>query len=342
MKGENSSIADKPVSFFDAQASHRLAARLWGMASALLVLCLGGFFGFLLMVVISFYGLLILGLLPKWLTQPLAAVGVTDNLPPAWFLLTSGILLAAGLALLVRSLLGAAPLGAIESAVGLRPVNSSDLEERQLANIVGEMAIAGSVPEPRVFLMEGEIINAGAAGYAPSMVFVSRRLLDHLDRDETQGVLGHLLASIANGDFRIASGVLTVLQTLGLFMTLMDAPFSSRAREVLGTLVRYLIQRPENETSIAAHRAASQLTLSLQPEGMNDLLAFMERTLNLPLPLGPFNKVVGSLALILLMPLILSRLAGFITYSLLILFVLGPLPLRSVRVGVSPMPRRCN
>jgi Zn-dependent protease with chaperone function len=110
-----------------------------------------------------------------------------------WFLWTVGILLAAGVALLIRSVLGIAPFGVIESAMGLRPANSSDLEERQLAKIVGEMAIAGGVPEPRVFLTEGEVVNAGAAGNAPSTVFVSRRLLDHMDRDETQGVLGHLL-----------------------------------------------------------------------------------------------------------------------------------------------------
>jgi hypothetical protein len=144
-------------------------------------------------------------------------------------------------------------------------------------------------------------------------------------RDETQGVLGHLLASIANGDLRIASGVLTVLETLGLFMTLMDAPFSPRALAALAGLVRYLFRRKESDASVQAHRIASRLTISLQPEGMNDLLAFMERTLNkLPLPLGPSNKVVGSLILILLMPLILSRLAGFLAYPLLTLFVLGP------------------
>ncbi|HEY5811840.1 MAG TPA: M48 family metalloprotease, partial [Terrimicrobiaceae bacterium] len=244
---------------------------------------------------------------------------------PAWFLFTAGLVLAAGVARLVRSVLGEAPLGAIEGAVGLREVNPDDLEERQLANIVGEMAIAGGVPEPRLLLMESELVNAGAAGIAPCTVFVSRSLLDHLDRDETQGVLGHLLASIANGDLRIASSILTVLQTLGLFMTVLDAPFSRRAREALAGLWRYIFLRRKGEATVEAHRAASQLTVSLQPEGMNDMLIFMERMLNLPLPLGPFGKVVGSLLLIFLFPLILCRLAGFITYSLLTLFLLGPL-----------------
>lgn len=322
-------VADPPssserTSFFDAQAAHRASARAWSAASAVLILGLGSMYGFLMLLVVSFYGLLFLGLFPKWLTAPLVAAGLTDNLPPAWFLWIGGILLAAGVAVLIRSVLGTAPLGAIESAVGLRTVNSSDLEERQLANIVSEMAIAGGVPEPRVLLMEGEVVNAGAAGNPPGTVFVSRRLLDHLDRDETQGVLGHLLATMTNGDSRVASGVLTVLQTLGFFMTLLDAPFSPRARRALASVGRCLFRFSSGNSAIEAHRVASQLTLSLQPEGMNDLLAFMERMLNLPLPLGPFNKVVGSLLLMFLMPLILSRLAGFIMYSLLTLFVLGP------------------
>jgi hypothetical protein len=57
-------------------------------------------------------------------------------------------------------------------------------------------------------------------------------------------VLGHLLASIANGDLRIASGVLTVLQTLGLFMTLMDVPFSAvRERPLHAWRVMYSAER---------------------------------------------------------------------------------------------------
>jgi hypothetical protein len=51
---------------------------------------------------------------------------------------------------------------------------------------------------------------------------------------------GIFWTSIANGDLRIASGVLTVLQTLGVFITLMDAPFSPSARQALGGLARCL------------------------------------------------------------------------------------------------------
>src|SRR4029077_10271429 len=96
------------------------------------------------------------------------------------------------------------------------------------------------------------------------------------------------------------------------------------ARETLGCLARYVFGEKEKDSAVEAHHIAARLTLSLQPEGMNDMLAFMERMLNLPLPLGAFNKVVGSLILMLFMPLILSRLAGFLVYSILTLFILGP------------------
>jgi hypothetical protein len=171
--------------------------------------------------------------------------------------------------------LSTGPFGAIESAVGLCQVNSSDLEERQLTNIVAEMAIAGGVPGPRVLLLEGEAVNVGAAGNAPYTVFMARHLLDHLDREETQGVLGHLLASNSQPGpaHRFRRPHCSPDAEL-VHDTLMDAPFGPRARQAPcgpGAL-------PHNKDERAmppfeAHRATSKLPLSLQPEGMNDLLA---------------------------------------------------------------------
>jgi hypothetical protein len=42
--------------------------------------------------------------------------------------------------------------------------NPADLEERQLENIVGGMAMAGGVSQPRVLLMEGEAVKPEQAG----------------------------------------------------------------------------------------------------------------------------------------------------------------------------------
>jgi hypothetical protein len=67
------------VSFFDEQATHRARARRWGAVSALIILVLGGVYGFLMLGVLSFYALLLAGLLPTWLTAPLAAAGLKDS-----------------------------------------------------------------------------------------------------------------------------------------------------------------------------------------------------------------------------------------------------------------------
>ena len=60
---------------------------------------------------------------------------------------------------------------AVAESLGARLVDpaSIDLKERQLLNVVEEMAIASGVPVPQVFVMDDEpAINAFAAGYAPA------------------------------------------------------------------------------------------------------------------------------------------------------------------------------
>jgi hypothetical protein len=66
MGTDNSPTTPERVSFFDAQAAHRTRAHLWSAVSAVLILGLGAYYGFFMLIVISFYGLLILGLFPKW------------------------------------------------------------------------------------------------------------------------------------------------------------------------------------------------------------------------------------------------------------------------------------
>ena len=50
------------------------------------------------------------------------------------------------------------------------PTQTQDPRERQLRNVVEEMAIASGVPVPDLFLLERERgINAFAAGHGPTM-----------------------------------------------------------------------------------------------------------------------------------------------------------------------------
>ena len=83
---------------------------------------------------------------------------------------------------------------------------TSDLKERQLLNVVEEMAIASGTPMPSVFVLDQEpAINAFAAGLTTSdaVVAVTRGTLERLSRDELQGVIGHEFSHILNGDMRL-------------------------------------------------------------------------------------------------------------------------------------------
>ncbi|OGA43477.1 MAG: hypothetical protein A3G25_17890 [Betaproteobacteria bacterium RIFCSPLOWO2_12_FULL_63_13] len=97
---------------------------------------------------------------------------------------------------------------AVARMVGARWLkrDSQDPLERRLLNIVEEMAIASGITVPAVFVMDGERgINAFAAGFSPNeaAVTVTRGALEHLDRDQLQGVIGHEFSHILNGDMRL-------------------------------------------------------------------------------------------------------------------------------------------
>lgn len=111
-----------------------------------------------------------------------------------------------------------------------RPPNATVLSEQRFAHTVQEMAIAAMIPVPRVAFVVG---GANAAAFGPdeahAVVLAGTGLLSRLDRQQMQGVAGHLVASIADGDMKI--GMRTAM-TLGLFALpgALSAGWSDRAR----------------------------------------------------------------------------------------------------------------
>jgi heat shock protein HtpX len=73
-----------------------------------------------------------------------------------------------------------------------------------LFNVVEEMSIAAGVPMPKVMVMEVDALNAFATGTSTSnaAIVVTRGLLNTLNREELQGVVGHEMGHIANLDTR--------------------------------------------------------------------------------------------------------------------------------------------
>ena len=78
-------------------------------------------------------------------------------------------------------------------------------EERQLVNVVEEMAIASGIPKPRVYVVPDEDPNAFATGRdaASASIAVTEGLLRTLSRDELQGVIAHEMAHVQNLDVRL-------------------------------------------------------------------------------------------------------------------------------------------
>jgi heat shock protein HtpX len=88
----------------------------------------------------------------------------------------------------------------------------------QLMNVVQEMAIAAGTPMPRVYVIEDTAPNAFATGRDPqhASVAVTTGLLQKLDREELQGVLGHELSHVRNFDIRFALLVAVLVGSIAL------------------------------------------------------------------------------------------------------------------------------
>jgi Zn-dependent protease with chaperone function len=130
-------------------------------------------------------------------------------------------------------------------SLGTREPRRGDLEEAQLQNLVEEMAIAAGLRPPRVALLDGTAANAGAVGAGPddATIIVSRRLLDELDRDQTQGVIAQLVGSVGNGDPRAALAIVSMHRAFGVVTAVLGAPFGPHARRTLLGLMRLGLRR---------------------------------------------------------------------------------------------------
>ncbi len=87
---------------------------------------------------------------------------------------------------------------------GAREVD--ELSAPQLINVVREMSIAADIPMPRVYIINDTAPNAFATGRDPrhASIAVTSGLLEKLDREELQGVIGHELSHVRNYDIRFS------------------------------------------------------------------------------------------------------------------------------------------
>jgi Zn-dependent protease with chaperone function len=159
--------------------------------------------------------------------------------PGAVFLVSVLIIGVIGLASLFKSaqLRGGGAVVA-QSLGGVRVErDTTDPARKRLRNIIEEMAIASGVPVPEIYVLEQEpAINAFAAGHTPAnaCITVTQGAIDHLNRDELQGVIGHEFSHILNGDMR-------------LNIQLMGAIFGLLVIAIIGRLVFNFAPRGGND-----------------------------------------------------------------------------------------------
>lgn len=120
----------------------------------------------------------------------------------------AGGVAATGLAIVVGGLAGIGTYFGGDSLV-LSVSGAKEVDETsapQLMNVVREMAIAANVPMPRVYLIDDTAPNAFATGRDPkhASVAITTGLLEKLDREELQGVMGHELSHVRNYDIRFS------------------------------------------------------------------------------------------------------------------------------------------
>jgi heat shock protein HtpX len=85
-----------------------------------------------------------------------------------------------------------------------RELTPDTVKHQMVLNVVREMAMAARMPVPRAYIIDDPAPNAFATGRDPahSVICVTQGLVDEMDREELQGVLGHEMAHIRDYDIR--------------------------------------------------------------------------------------------------------------------------------------------
>ena len=96
-------------------------------------------------------------------------------------------------------------------------IDSKELADKRLFNVVQEMSLAANMPPPSIFVLRNEEgLNAFAAGFSnkDAIVAVTEGLLKALDRDQLQAVIAHEFSHIVHGDSSLNMRLLSVVHGL--------------------------------------------------------------------------------------------------------------------------------
>lgn len=125
-----------------------------------------------------------------------------------------------------------------------QPANET---ERWLVDTVARQAQAAGIGMPEVAIFDAPVVNAFATGASKNnaLVAVSSGLLNSMNRDEAEAVVGHEITHVANGDMVTLTLIQGVVNTFVIFFAKIAAffidSFLNRGEESHGPGIGYFI-----------------------------------------------------------------------------------------------------
>ncbi|MBZ2052702.1 zinc metalloprotease HtpX [Streptococcus sanguinis] len=98
----------------------------------------------------------------------------------------------------------------------------SEQEAPELYHIVQDMAMVAQIPMPRVYIVEDTSPNAFATGSKPenAAVAATTGILQIMNREELEGVIGHEVSHIRNYDIRISTIAVALASAITMLSSL--------------------------------------------------------------------------------------------------------------------------
>ena len=277
---------------YEQIASNKRRAVLYAFVFFLMWLAIGGILG--------------------WITVAVSASRTPAYHPNYWGAIAAGAAVTAVLALLAIAYAVTSGTHLVLAVSGARPADP--VQYRQLHNLVEEMAIAGGLPKPAVYVIDDPSPNAFATGTSPKKAAITATsgLLDIMNRDELEGVLGHEMSHIKNYDVRLLLIVSTLIGLAGLLASIvwrnafwmrggdddsgraMIVVFAAGAllglvALVFGPLIRLALSRRREELA-----DVSSVELTRNPEG---LLSALKKLQQNDKPFKKFNHATAAMCI---------------------------------------------
>lgn len=112
----------------------------------------------------------------------------------------------------------------IRMATGSKPLER--VENKRVYNLLENLCISQGMPQPRLFIIEDDSLNAFASGIdrRSYSISLSRGIINKLSDEELEGVIAHELSHIKNRDVRLL--IISII-FVGIFSFLAELAFRS-------------------------------------------------------------------------------------------------------------------